>query len=208
MKQLDRTKIYDDAVSRLKELGVLYPCFCTRKQIQRELISITNAPHLTSEISHLYPLTCRNLSAQQIKEQLDQGKIPSWRINTQKATELTGTLYFDDLAHGKIKVNPELLGDAVLARRDIGTSYHIAVIVDDAHQNITHVTRGEDLLETTHLHTILQKLLELPQPTYHHHRLILDDAGERLAKRSYSETIRDLRQQGFNKDEILAMIAD
>ena len=208
MKQIDRSDAYNKAVEKLKQTGVLYPCFCTRKQIQRELKSLNNAPHSTADTAALYPNTCRSLTQQEIDTHIRNGKTPSWRINTDLAYQLTGDLTFHDLEHGTINVNHHLLGDAVLARRDIGTSYHIAVIVDDAHQQVTHVTRGEDLLETTHLHRVLLELLELPVPIYHHHRIITDTHGQRLAKRAYSETIKDLRKLGKTTQEILAMIAD
>jgi len=206
IKQLDRSEAYENAFERLKGMGVLYPCFCTRKEIQRELESVTNAPHDVLSSTKLCPKNCRELSQETISDYLDRDSIPTWRLHTEIAHSLTGELFFDDLTHGRIEVQHDLLGDAVLARRDIGTSYHIAVVVDDAFQNITHVTRGKDLLESTHLHRIIQKLLDLPCPIYQHHRLIKDDDGERLAKRAYSETIRDLREQGHSKDDILEMI--
>lgn len=205
IKQINRSDAYESAFNKLKEMNVLYPCFCTRKEIQRDLTSITSAPH-HSVTGQLCPKNCRALSQSQISEHLSNKSIPTWRINTNTARDLTGELYFDDLSHGRIEVNHDLLGDAVLTRRDIGTSYHIAVVVDDAFQNITHVTRGEDLLDSTHLHRILQNLLDLPCPIYQHHRLIKDDDGERLAKRAYSETIRDLRELGHSQDDIFEMI--
>jgi len=206
IKQVDRQAAYESAFEQLKNLEVLYPCFCTRKEIQQELEAVTNAPHDTSQAAKVCPKNCREITPDQIAQQLAKGRIPAWRINTEKAQALTGELYFNDLSHGKIKVQHDLLGDAILARRDIGTSYHIAVVVDDAYQNISHVTRGEDLLESTHLHRILQKLLKLPCPIYQHHRLIKDDDGERLAKRVFSETIRDLRKQGYGPADIFEMI--
>ncbi len=206
IKQIDRSDAYESAFNQLKDMEVLYPCFCTRKEIQRELASISNAPHDSANLTKRCPKNCRAPTQNKISTPLGKGIIPTWRINTDIAYDLTDELYFDDLTHGRIHVKHDLLGDAVLARRDIGTSYHIAVVVDDAFQNITHVTRGEDLLESTHLHRIIQKLLNLPCPTYQHHRLIKDDEGERLAKRAYSETIRDLRGQGLTKDDIFEMI--
>ncbi len=204
IRQTDRLPQYTAAVQSLQDLGVLYPCFCTRKDISRELSHITNAPH--GPEGTLYAQTCRNLSPDQIDHYLQQGKTPSWRLNTSKAKSLTSAISFDDEIHGKINVDHDLLGDVILSRKDIGTSYHIAVVVDDAFQNISHVTRGEDLLPSTHIHTILQKLLKLPQPSYQHHRLINDDCGERLAKRNAPLSIQALREQGHTSEQVLAMI--
>ena len=192
LRQSERLDAYSLAIEQLKSLGVLYPCFCSRKDIQRELAHITNAPH-GSDGPH-YPGTCRNLGSSEIQQNLAAGKTPSWRLDCAKASKLTGTLGFHDTYFGETPVNPGLLGDIILARKDIGTSYHIAVVVDDAYQNITDVVRGEDLLDSTHIHRVLQKLLNLPQPRYHHHPLVTDDAGERLAKRHEALALQSLRE--------------
>ena len=109
---------------------------------------------------------------------------------------MTGSLYFSDEIHGRVRVEPGLLGDVILARKDIATSYHLAVVVDDAFQEIDLVTRGEDLLPSTHVHRLLQALLGRPEPRYHHHRLITDEQGRRLAKRHDSLSIAALRGAG------------
>ena len=192
LRQSERLDAYSLAIEQLKSLGVLYPCFCSRKDIQRELAHITNAPH-GSDGPH-YPGTCRTLGSSEIQQNLAAGKTPSWRLDCAKASKLTGTLGFHDTYFGETPVNPGLLGDIILARKDIGTSYHIAVVVDDAYQNITDVVRGEDLLDSTHIHRVLQKLLNLPQPRYHHHPLVTDDAGERLAKRHEALALQSLRE--------------
>lgn len=204
LRQTDRLSHYSAAISTLRDLGILYPCFCSRKDIAKELSHITNAPH--GPEGTLYPQTCRNLSQSEIHQQLELGNSPSWRINTSKAQELTGDLTFTDRIHGEITVNHDLLGDVILSRKDIGTSYHIAVVVDDAFQEITHVTRGDDLLPSTHIHAVLQKLLSLPQPIYNHHRLITDIDGDRLAKRNAPLSIKTLREQGHSPEQVLAMI--
>jgi glutamyl-Q tRNA(Asp) synthetase len=105
-------------------------------------------------------------------------------------------------------VDPSLLGDVILARKDIGTSYHLAVVVDDAFQAISHVTRGEDLLSSTHVHRLLQSLLKLPEPRYLHHRLILDETGKRLAKRHDALSIRSMRESGRTPESVLAELGD
>ena len=197
-KQLDRLDSYQRALSLLQQLDVVYPCFCTRREIEQELAHLTRAPH--GPEGPLYPGTCRNLTSDQISE-LSQQREPCWRLHATKAGNLAGTISFHDLVHGTITVNPTLLGDVILARKDIGTSYHLAVVVDDADQNITHVTRGEDLIPSTHIHRILQSLLSLPEPQFLHHALILDENGRRLAKRHDSLSLASMRENGcFPKD--------
>jgi len=187
-RQLDRLPHYQAALDHLKSLDLLYPCYCTRREIESELAHLTNAPH--GPEGPLYPGTCRSL------ESPPPDSEPAWRLDTRKAAALVGPLTFTDQIHGTITVDPHLLGDLILARKDIGTSYHLAVVIDDAAQNITHVTRGEDLLHATHLHRLLQTLLNLPEPRYLHHRLILDEHGHRLAKRNKALAIQTLREEG------------
>ncbi len=187
-KQLDRLEHYQAALDRLKALGVVYPCYCTRREIETELTNLTHAPH--GPEGPLYPGTCRGLATPPADRE------PAWRLDFQKGADLVGLLTFHDLRHGKIDVDPGLLGDVILARKDIGTSYHLAVVIDDAAQKITHVTRGEDLLGSTHIHRLLQTLLNLPEPAYLHHQLILDDSGQRLAKRHDALAISTLRERG------------
>lgn len=186
-RQLDRLEHYEAALEQLKESKVVYPCYCTRKEIETELSHLTNAPH--GPEGALYPGTCRRL------EKPPANREPAWRLDIAAASKLTGALSFHDQRHGEIAVDPGLLGDVILARKDIGTSYHLAVVVDDAAQQITHVTRGEDLLPSTHVHRLLQKLLGLPEPIYLHHRLITDDSGHRLAKRHDSLSIQSFRER-------------
>jgi glutamyl-Q tRNA(Asp) synthetase len=112
-------------------------------------------------------------------------------------------LTLTDLRHGLHAVDPGLLGDVVLARKDIGTSYHLAVVVDDAFQQVSHVTRGEDLLPSTHVHRLIQALLELPEPVYLHHELVTDGQGVRLAKRHDALSIRSLRESGLDPAEVM-----
>ena len=132
------------------------------------------------------------------------GGTQAWRLDARKAAEVAGRLTFSDLRHGTVEVRPGLLGDVVLARKDIGTAYHLAVVVDDAYQEISHVTRGEDLLPSTHVHRLLQALLGLPEPVYLHHPLVLDAQGRRLAKRHDALAIAALRQAGMSAAALLA----
>lgn len=187
-KQLDRLDHYQAALDRLKALGVTYPCYCTRREIEAELTQLAHAPH--GPEGPLYPGTCRDLSTRPLDRE------PAWRLDFKKAAALVGPLTFQDQRHGRVEVDPGLLGDVILARKDIGTSYHLAVVIDDAAQEITHVTRGEDLLGSTHIHRVLQTLLALPEPKYLHHQLILDGTGQRLAKRHDALSIATLRERG------------
>jgi glutamyl-Q tRNA(Asp) synthetase len=195
-RQLNRLPHYQAALDSLKEMGVLYPCCCTRRDIESELASLTNAPH--GPEGPLYPGTCRG------RQNPPSDLEPAWRLDAEKAAALTGPLTFTDQIHGVIQVDPRLLGDAILARKDIGTSYHLAVVIDDAAQDITHVTRGEDLLHATHLHRVLQKLLGLPEPRYLHHPLVLDEHGQRLAKRHDALSLATLRARGVDLQAALA----
>jgi glutamyl-Q tRNA(Asp) synthetase len=127
----------------------------------------------------------------------------AWRLDAHKAFSLLGEASFLDLRHGRINIDATLLGDVVLARKDIGIAYHLAVVIDDAAQNITHVTRGDDLLSSTHVHGLLQHLLGLPQPLYLHHELVCDDQGKRLAKRHDALSLRSMREAGIRPSEIM-----
>ncbi len=205
IRQSDRLPAYMQALEQLKSLGVVYPCFCTRREIENEIAGMSNAPHGPEGI--LYPGTCRALAASEREDRLAAGESHCWRLDASLAARQTGSLIFDDQINGKMVVDAHLLGDVVLARKDIATSYHLAVVIDDAYQKITHVTRGEDLLASTHIHRILQNLLGLGAPLYLHHRLILDQNGKRLSKRNDALSIRTLRQEGLSPAEVIDMLS-
>jgi glutamyl-Q tRNA(Asp) synthetase len=201
LRQSDRGDAYASALAQLRQRGAAYPCFCTRREIEEEVTRMTGAPH--GPEGPLYPGTCRFLPEAERRARLAAGAQPAWRLDAARAAEMTGPLGFTDLRHGEFTVAPALLGDVVLARKDIGTSYHLAVVVDDAFQQITHVTRGEDLLASTHVHRLLQALLGLPEPQYLHHALITDERGVRLAKRHDPLSIRALRESGLEPGEVM-----
>ena len=203
LRQSDRLEAYESSLSALRNAGVIYPCFCTRKEIIEESARMTHAPH--GPEGPLYPGKCRALSQSVRSANLDAGSPFSWRLDSVAAARITGPLAFRDLRHGTIQVAPDLLGDVVLARKDIGISYHLAVVADDAFQEISHVTRGEDLLASTHVHRILQCLLGFPEPVYLHHPLVLDETGKRLAKRHDSLSLATLRKQGRSPREVREM---
>lgn len=195
---------YRAALDRLDGLGLLYPCFCSRGDIAREIVQSGHAPH--GPDGPLYPGLCRSLSRQQAAERQAAGEPYALRLDMAKAAALTGPLSWRDLSVGIQQAEPQQFGDVVLARKDCPTSYHLAVTVDDALQGVTLVTRGLDLFPASHVHRLLQALLDLPVPDWHHHPLLTDDSGRRYAKRDKSLTLRSLREQGRTADEVRAMV--
>jgi glutamyl-Q tRNA(Asp) synthetase len=200
-RQSERMRTYSEAFDRLERLGVIYPCFCTRQEIAS--IEAPQGPD-----GPVYAGTCRTKSVDEQAELLATGKPCAFRLNAAKAVRLTGPLTWIDLDRGIRSATPELLGDVVLARKDIATSYHLAVTVDDAAQHVTVVTRGEDLFSSTHIHRLLQALLDLPIPVWRHHRLICDENGKRLAKRDDARSIRSFREQGLTPFQVRAMVTE
>jgi len=206
LRQTSRVPAYETALAHLRKIGLVYPCFCTRKEIQQEWTHMAAAPQ--GDSNPIYPGTCRDLTEQARRQKLNSNIPHAWRLDSHMAAARTGPLTFRDLRFGTIETNPDLLGDVVLARKDIGTAYHLAVVVDDAFQQISHVTRGDDLLPSTHVHRLLQAVLGLPEPVYLHHPLVLDEHGKRLAKRNDALSIATLRQAGLTPDEVLARSGD
>lgn len=202
-RQSERMHAYAEALGRLDATGLLYPCFCTRKDIRREIERAGGAPH--GPEGPPYPGTCRALPAQERTRRIESGTPYALRLDLARALAMTGPLIWHDRAAGEQKATPEIFGDPVLARKDIPTSYHLAVTVDDAAQGVTLVTRGQDLFHATHIHRLLQALLDLPVPDYHHHGLITDSEGRRFAKRDRSITLRALREAGHGPAEVRAM---
>lgn len=191
---------YADALARLEARGLTYPCFCTRADIKAELGLIGGAPH--GPTGPVYPGTCRALSDHDRADRLAAGKEHAIRLRMADAVSLTGAISWHDVDRGTVTGDPMRHGDVVLARKDIPTSYHLAVTIDDALQGITRVTRGEDLVAFTDIHRLLQDLLGLSVPHYHHHKLLTDANGRRYAKRDRSLTIRALRAAGVTAEEV------
>ena len=191
--QSERLDRYAAALERLKALGLLYPCFCTRADIAASVA----APHGPEGL--LYPGTCRGLDAP------DLSRPHAWRLDVAKALALTGPLRWTD--HGaEIAAAPGTLGDVVLARKDAPASYHLAVTVDDAEAGVTDIVRGRDLFASTHVHRLLQALLDLPVPAYHHHALLTDEEGIRLAKRFAAPSLALLRDGGMDPVALVAAL--
>jgi glutamyl-Q tRNA(Asp) synthetase len=205
MRQSERMAVYDEALDRLDRLGVLYPCFCTRRRIRAEIAHAGQAPHGAGGEA-VYPGICRSLGAVERRHRIDAGEPFALRLDVARALALSGPLAWYDLRAGWVEASPDRFGDVVLARKDVPGSYHLAVTVDDAAQGVTLVTRGEDLFLATHVHCLLQALLELPQPRYYHHNLIADSNGLRLAKRNRAITVRTLRQSGRRPDDIWQLL--
>lgn len=204
-RQSDHFNDYRAALATLNSLGVLYPCFCTRREIQDEIARAGNAPQGPDGL--LYPGTCRLRSEMERAERLANGEAYALRLDVAKAVRMVSrVLVWEDRRHGRFNARPDVFGDVVLARKDTPASYHLAVVVDDALQGITLVTRGEDLLEATHLHRLLQELLDLPVPEWQHHRLITDDNGRRLAKRDDARSLRSLRAAGWTPERVRGLL--
>lgn len=207
LRQTARVDAYEAALSTLREMDLVYPCFCTRRKIQQEWSRMAAAPQ-PSHDPHgpLYPGTCRAIPEEIRNEKIAAGIPHAWRLDSRKVGQSAGPLTFHDLRFGTVAVDPDLMGDVVLARKDIGTAYHLAVVVDDAWQEISHVTRGQDLLPSTHVHRLLQSVLGLPEPLYLHHALMLDESGKRLAKRDAARSIESLRESGLTPNEVLDLV--
>jgi len=193
---------YRAALGRLQGMDLVYPCFCTRQDIQREIASAVSAPH--GPDGPLYPGTCRHRPAAEREERISAGQSYALRLDVAAGIARTGALHWHDDHAGIVPADPASLGDVVLARKDTPTSYHLSVTVDDHLQGVTLVTRGVDLFHATHLHRLLQALLGYATPRYRHHKLLTDESGRRLAKRDRAMTLQALRESGLTPAEIRA----
>lgn len=204
---------YEKALQLLRDKGVVYRCFKTRKEIADE---IARAPHLSPEGPEGPQYVGEMLSAMEERALLAEGAPFAWRLSMERAREALSE-EFDALTFveegagpkgetGEIKATPEIFGDAIIARKDLGTSYHLASVIDDALQSVTHVIRGEDLFPATHLHRLLQALLDLPAPAYRHHHLITDEQGKRFAKRDKAAALSSMRESGATREGVFALL--
>jgi glutamyl-Q tRNA(Asp) synthetase len=194
---------YRAVLAALEGRGLLYPCFCTRAEVAREVAAAGAAPH--GPEGPRYPGTCRGMAASRRAERLAAGEMPAWRLDMAAAVRAApAALGWRELGEGWVAADPEPFGDVVLGRRDAPASYHLCVTHDDAAQGVTLVTRGEDLRPATALHRLLQALLGWPTPAYAHHRLVLGADGRRLAKRDASATLAAQREAGVAQAAVLA----
>jgi glutamyl-Q tRNA(Asp) synthetase len=216
MRQSERSARYADVLQSLWKRDLIYPCTCTRRDIQ----IAASAPQegaAPGPDGPVYPGTCRDAQTRFAPDPLP--KDTALRLNMRSALEaiakepLADPFTYTETGGGAaetVTVDPAqaiaCIGDVVLARRDMGTSYHLSVVIDDADQQITHVVRGADLAEATQIHVILQCLLGLPTPVYHHHRLVRDDQGKRLAKRDDARAIATYRAEGATPQDIRRMV--
>lgn len=205
MRQRHRTKFYLAAIGQLLKERLLYPCSCTRKEINSAVL----APHAYEGTPPIYPGTCRNRQP--------SGPIKALRLDIYKALKLlsgrklsffeTGYNERNFLEEQVISKNEleSTFGDLVIARKDIGTSYNLSVVIDDAAQQITHVTRGDDLFKVTPIQILLQKLLSLPTPIYHHHELLYEESGKKISKRASPKSISSFRTNGYTPRQVIEL---
>lgn len=211
-RQSEHFSEYRNALAKLADKGLVYPAFLSRTEV-REIIG---EAHVKGEEwpsdpdgTPLYPQGERDLNDKEQMERIVSGAPYAWRLNMEKALELAAeTLFWDESGKGpggetgRVKADPAQWGDVVIARKDTPTSYHLSVVVDDALQGITHIVRGRDLFHATSVHRLLQKLLGLPEPLYHHHDLVLGDDGLKLSKSRKDTALSSLREQGWTPDQI------
>jgi len=206
LRQSERFDAYRAALAKLEARHLLYPCFCSRAEIAAEIARASEAPH--GPEGPVYSGICRHLSEDERETRIASGAPYALRLNVAKAAGRTLELTFEERGHGPhgehgaIAVDPLLFGDIVLARKETPASYHLSVVVDDAFQGVTLVTRGNDLFAASHIQRLLQALLDLPESAYAHHKLIVDAQGKKFSKRDRSVTLRDLRAQGVTPDQI------
>jgi glutamyl-Q tRNA(Asp) synthetase len=206
LRQSARLAAYREALTALEARGLLYPCFCTRKDIAEEIARSAEAPH--GPDGPIYPGLCRSLDTGERARRIAGGAAYALRLDAAKAAREAGSLFFEERGSGpngetgRIEVQPLKFGDVVLARKETPAAYHLAVAVDDAFQGVTLVTRGNDLFASAHVQRLLQTLLRLPAPAYAHHRLILDEQGRKFSKRDRAATLRALRESGVTPEEI------
>jgi glutamyl-Q tRNA(Asp) synthetase len=207
---------YWAALARLDALGVLYPCFATRQEIRDAVAAIPGHP-ADPDGAPLYPGLSKALDRAERAARLTAGVPHALRLDTARALAVAASLHpgpvtIDERGcgpsgeTGRLAIEPAIWGDVIVARKDIGTSYHLSVVVDDAIQGVTHVTRGQDLFHATHVHRLLQVLIGLPEPAYEHHGLVRDDTGRRLSKSARDRSLLSLRAEGATPADIRRLV--
>ncbi|MCB8873573.1 tRNA glutamyl-Q(34) synthetase GluQRS [Acidisoma silvae] len=198
-RQQDHLPDYQVVLDKLRGQGLLYPCFCTRADIAREVAVSTQAPH--GPDGPVYPGTCAGLSLAEAEDRVAAGQAHAWRLRTGAAHARFGKLDYQEEGLGRVICRPEAFGDVVLARKDCPGSYHLCVCHDDAVQGVTLVTRGEELRLATDIHRLIQALMDWPVPDYAHHALLTDAQGAKLSKRDGALSLRALRAEGIGPAE-------
>ncbi len=213
--QSERFDIYAGYLDRLRSADLLYPCFATRKEISEAAPASGNGTD--PDGAPIYPQLHKGMSEWEISQRLSSGEQFALRLDMEKAMRMAlDRLDGDEMSYisfdtcgreERYTVDPMRWGDVVLARKDNGTSYHMACVIDDALQGVTHVVRGQDLQPATDIHRLLQTLLDLPEPRYHHHALILDQDGRKLSKSLADTSLRQLRNAGASLADITGELA-
>ena len=216
MVQSERFGVYEAALRKLRDMDLVYPCWATRRDIQATLETLHGDKKdwpRDPDGAPVYPGLYRDTPDSTRKSLMFEGGSYAWRLDMQKALTMAATksetLFYTEILDGvatRLPLDPQSYGDVVLARKDVPTSYHLAVVIDDAAQGVTQVTRGQDLAPATAIHRLLQILLDLPEPDYHHHALVRDISGRRLSKQAGDSGFRELRQQGMTLEEVLALL--
>jgi glutamyl-Q tRNA(Asp) synthetase len=209
-RQSEHFDDYAEALERLERRGLVYPCFCSRGDIMAAVAARPTWP-LDPDGTPLYPGSCKHIPLHERSRRFASGERASYRLDMERAlavagAELSWSEFRDGAQRVEERANPAVWGDAVLSRKDIATSYHIAVVVDDAVQGVTDIVRGEDLFMATSLHRILQALLDLPPPNYRHHGLLRDASGHKLSKSLRAKPLRQFRQERHSVESVLGRI--
>ncbi len=214
LRQSERFEDYRQAIDDLDRLGLLYPSFMSRGEIRAAIAASPDGKDWPRDPDHAphYPGPERDWPEAKRRAEIATGRPHALRLDMAKAMDGLPLLAwreinpFDPAGGHNVAADPAAWGDVIIARSDVPASYHLSVVVDDAFQNITHVLRGVDLAPATGVHRVLQHLLGLPAPDYFHHRLLLDESGEKLSKRAGSESLRDLRHDGHSPDDVHDML--
>lgn len=210
-RQSQRLPLYRAAIETLARRGLTYPCFCSRANIAAATVAYESVAGMRAprdpDGAPIYPGTCRNLSSSDIAVRIAEGDVPAWRLDMDGAlAAVSGPQSFPIFERGGdsglCRTDPARWGDVVIGRRDITASYHLAVVTDDEAQGVTHVVRGADLLAATDIHVLLQALFGYRTPLYHHHDLIHDEGGDKLAKSRGSRSLADLRAEGWSPGDV------
>lgn len=211
---------YEEVLKRLRAMDLVYPCFASRREIIEAIessgVGMTRWPR-DPDGAPIYPGIYKDMAPRELNRLMWEGRSFAWRLDMEKAIEMAVDLHGGPITFveegtgpagetGEIEAQPELFGDVLIARKDVPTSYHIAVTHDDALQGVTLVTRGQDLFHSTHVHRLLQVLMGWPAPRYRHHPLIRDETGRRLSKSARDTGLRELRQEGMSADDVRRLI--
>lgn len=211
-RQSEHFDAYRDALTKLEALGLVYPSFESRGEIAQMVAARGDSWPRDPDGAPLYPGSRAGMSEAERKRRTAAGEPYALRLDMAAAVARAGNLAWSEAGHGpggetgEVQAQPQFWGDVIIARKEMPTSYHLSVVVDDALQGVTHVVRGQDLFWSTSVHRLLQTVLGLPAPAYRHHRLILDEAGRKLSKSTEATALRALRAQGATPARIRSMV--